>query len=64
MKSANPCKLFLSGCGSVIDDWDGYRRAMEAGKSRYGEGDVLSVSAVRKDSATISVGFTIVPRPV
>jgi len=41
--------------------WDGYRRVMETGKSRYGQGDVLSVPAVRKDGATISVKFTIVP---
>jgi hypothetical protein len=34
---------------------------METGKSRYGEGDVLSVPAVRKNGATISVEFTIVP---
>jgi PAS domain S-box-containing protein len=40
--------------------WDGYRRVMETAKSRYGEGDVLSVPAVRKDGATISVEFTIV----
>ena len=41
--------------------WGGYRRVMETGKSRYGEGDVLSVPAVRKNGATISVEFTIVP---
>jgi PAS domain S-box-containing protein len=34
---------------------------METGKSRYGQGDVLSVPAVCKDGATISVEFTIVP---
>ena len=34
---------------------------IETGKSRYGQGDVLSVPAVRKDGATISVEFTIVP---
>jgi hypothetical protein len=34
---------------------------METGKSRYGQGDVLSVPAFRKDGATISVEFTIVP---
>ena len=33
---------------------------METAKSRYGEGEVLSVPAVRKDGATISVEFTIV----
>jgi hypothetical protein len=31
------------------------------GKSRYGQGDVLSVPAIRKDGATISVEFTVVP---
>ena len=41
--------------------WDGCRRVMETGKSRYGQGDVLSVPAVRKDGATISVEFTVVP---
>lgn len=40
---------------------EGYRRVMETGESRYGEGDVLSVPAVRKDGATISVEFTVVP---
>ena len=40
--------------------WDGYRRVMETGKRRCGQGDVLSVPAVRKDGATISVEFTIV----
>ena len=40
--------------------WNGYRRVMETAKSRYGEGDVLSVPAVRKDRVTISVEFTVV----
>jgi PAS domain S-box-containing protein len=34
--------------------WDGYRRVMETGKSRYGEGEVLSVPAVRKNGVTIT----------
>jgi PAS domain S-box-containing protein len=34
---------------------------METGKSRFGQGDVLSVPAIRKDGATISVEFTVVP---
>jgi PAS domain S-box-containing protein len=33
---------------------------METGRSRYGEGDLLSVPALRKDGTTISVEFTIV----
>jgi PAS domain S-box-containing protein len=41
--------------------WDGYRRVMETGKSRYGESNVLSVPAVRKDGTIISVEFTVVP---
>jgi PAS domain S-box-containing protein len=41
--------------------WDGYRPVMETGKSRYGESDVLSVPAVRKDGTIISVEFTVVP---
>ncbi|HET9715993.1 MAG TPA: PAS domain S-box protein [Pseudolabrys sp.] len=40
--------------------WEGYQRTIATGKSRYGEGDVLSVPAVRKDGATISVEFTTV----
>jgi hypothetical protein len=32
---------------------------METGESRYGEGDVLSVPALRKDETTISIEFTI-----
>ena len=39
--------------------WDGYRRVMATGESRYGTADVLSVPALRKDGATISVEFTV-----
>ena len=41
--------------------WDGYRRTMESGKSRYGEGDMLSVPALHNNGTTISVEFTIIP---
>lgn len=41
--------------------WDGYRRTMETGKSRYGEGDLLSVPALHKNGSTISVEFTVIP---
>jgi PAS domain S-box-containing protein len=41
--------------------WDGYRRTMATGQSRYGEGEMLSVPALRQDGATISVEFTVVP---
>jgi len=40
--------------------WDGYRHTMATGPSRYGEGEMLSVPALTRDGATISVEFTIV----
>ena len=41
--------------------WLGYRGTMQTGQSRYGDGQILSVPAARKDGARISVEFTIVP---
>jgi PAS domain S-box-containing protein len=41
--------------------WDGFRHTMATGQSRYGDGETLSVPALRQDGATISVEFTIVP---
>jgi PAS domain S-box-containing protein len=41
--------------------WEGYRATMRTGQSRYSEGQTLSVPAIRKDGAQISVEFTIVP---
>jgi PAS domain S-box-containing protein len=41
--------------------WDGWRHVMETGASRYSGGDLLSVPALRKDGAQISVEFTITP---
>jgi PAS domain S-box-containing protein len=41
--------------------WEGFRRVMATGESHYGEADLLSVPALRKDGATISVEFTVVP---
>jgi PAS domain S-box-containing protein len=41
--------------------WQGYRTTMRTGQTRYRDGQVLSIPAVRKDGAQISVGFTIVP---
>ena len=41
--------------------WEGFRTTMQTGQSRYGEGQVLSVPAIRKDGAQVSVEFTIVP---
>ena len=34
---------------------------MQTGESRYGEGDLLSVPALRMDGSTVSIEFTIVP---
>ena len=39
--------------------WDGYRRTMETGQSRYGAGDLLAVPAITKDGRNISIEFTI-----
>lgn len=41
--------------------WHGYRETMRTGQSRYGDGQTLSVPAMRKDGTRISVEFTIVP---
>jgi PAS domain S-box-containing protein len=41
--------------------WDGYRRVMESGESRYGQGDVLAVPGIAKDGSRISLEFTIIP---
>ena len=40
--------------------WQGYGGTVATGKSRYGEGDLLSVPALRKDGTIISIEFTIV----
>lgn len=41
--------------------WTGYRETMHTGRTRYGDGQILSVPAVRMDGTRISVAFTIVP---
>lgn len=40
--------------------WDGYRRVIESGESRYGQGDVLAVPGIAKDGRQLSLEFTIV----
>lgn len=40
--------------------WEGYRRVVATGTTRYGSGDVLAVPALTKDGRRISVEFTIV----
>jgi PAS domain S-box-containing protein len=39
--------------------WEGYRRAMETGATRYGR-EILAVPGLRKDGTRISLEFTIV----
>src|SRR5215472_8107863 len=41
--------------------WQGYRATMRTGQTRYGDGQILSVPAIRKDGTRSSVEFTIVP---
>lgn len=41
--------------------WKGWRRVMQTGESRYGEGSLLSVPGLRKDGQRISLEFTIIP---
>jgi PAS domain S-box-containing protein len=41
--------------------WEGYRRVIATGVSRYGAGDTLAVPALRKDGTRISLEFTITP---
>lgn len=41
--------------------WHGYRATMRTGQSRYGDGQILSVPAMRKEGTRVSVEFTIVP---
>src|SRR5437764_12598949 len=37
--------------------WAGYTEVMRTGESRYGHGDLLSVPALRKDGAPLSIEF-------
>lgn len=40
---------------------EGFGATMRTGHTKYGNGDILSVPALRKDGARISVEFSIVP---
>ncbi len=40
--------------------WDGYRRVMRTGVSRYASGELLKVPALRKDGTRLSIEFSIV----
>ena len=41
--------------------WEGYRRVMQTGESRYGDGETLSVPGLKQDGSRISLEFTLVP---
>jgi PAS domain S-box-containing protein len=41
--------------------WEGYDRVMAGGESRYGEGELLAVPAMRKDGTRVSIEFTVLP---
>src|SRR4051794_39625219 len=41
--------------------WHGYHETMRTGQSRYENGALLSVPAVRKYGSRVSVEFTVVP---
>ena len=41
--------------------WQGYHGTMRTGQTRYGDGHILAVPAVRKNGTRLSVEFTIVP---
>jgi len=47
--------------GLRVRHWEGYDRVMAGEASRYGEGDLLSVPAMRNDGKRISIEFTILP---
>src|SRR5215469_69983 len=54
-------RLTLSSENLRERHWQGCRRTMRTEQSRYGDGQILSVPAVRKDGTRISVEFTIAP---
>ena len=41
--------------------WEGYGRVLGGAQSRYGQGALLAVPALRKDGKQISIEFTILP---
>lgn len=41
--------------------WHGFHETMRTGQTRYGDGQILAVPAIRKDGGRLSVEFTIVP---
>ena len=41
--------------------WEAYDKTMRSGRTRYGDGDVLAVPALRKDGTPVPVEFTLLP---
>jgi PAS domain S-box-containing protein len=41
--------------------WDGYKRVIKGGESRYGAGEVLAVPGITKSGSAVSIEFTIIP---
>jgi PAS domain S-box-containing protein len=41
--------------------WDAYLQTTRTGKTRYGAGQVLAVSALRKDGTRVPIEFSILP---
>ena len=39
--------------------WDGYRKSMDTGTTRYGAGEMLRVPATHKDGRAMSIAFTV-----
>jgi PAS domain S-box-containing protein len=39
--------------------WKGYKRVMDTGTSRYGEGEILAVPGMKQDGSRISLEFSI-----
>lgn len=39
--------------------WEGFRRVMETGSTRYGAGDIMAVPALTRDGRQISIEFTL-----
>lgn len=39
--------------------WEGFRKTMRTGETRYGAGDLLSVPGQHKDGSRLSIEFTI-----
>ncbi len=43
-----------------VPHWEGYKKVMATGVTRYGATDLLAVPAIRKDGTRISLEFSIV----